>query len=242
MIINEEWASRIRTFFRFSREESISLMLAILIAGFLFSIRFPGEVFTVQSWFYYFTLSVIIAAISIIVKVSSQKIQALKHGYYAEFHVLWVALGASFILGILTRGYLPLLFLGIISTSFMVRQRLGEFRYGYSFEDNARLVLNGVITCLTLATLFALGSFLFPSNYFFETGIIFNLVLAVCTIIPIPKLDGMTLLFGSRFLFFVGLGAIILYSVLLLSSTKIGLVLAISIGVINKIINLLWTA
>ena len=242
MIMNDEWTARIQSFFRFSREELISLAAAILLAGFLFSLRFPGEVFTVQSWFYHFILTLIIAAVSIIAKISSQKIQALKHGYYAEFHIVWVALVASLLIGIFSRGYLPLLFLGVISTSFMVRQRLGEFRYGYSFEDNAKLVQDGIITCLTMATLFGLGSFLFPGNWFFETGIIFNLVFAVCSLIPIPKLDGMTLLFGSKFLFFVSIAAIVLFSVLLLSSTKIGLVLAITIGVVNKIINLLWTA
>ncbi len=242
MIMNEEWTARIQSFFRFSREELISLGSVVLLGGFLFSLRFPGDVFTVQNWFYHFFLALIIASISILAKVSSQKIQALKHGYYAEFHVVWVALIVSLIIGIFSRGYLPLLFLGVITTSFMVRQRLGEFRYGYSFEDNAKLVLDGVTTCLTLATVFALGSFLFPSNFFFETGIIFNLVLAVCSIIPIPKLDGMTLLFGSKFLFLVAVSAITLYSVLLLSSTKIGLVLAITIGVVNKIINILWTA
>lgn len=242
MIINEEWSARIKTFFRFSREEFISLAAAVFLGGFLFSLRFPGETFTVQSWFFYFFLALVVAAISIVAKVSSQKIQALKHGYYAEFHVVWVALIASLLIGIFSRGYLPLLFLGVVTTSFMVRQRLGEFRYGYSFEDNAKLILDGITTCLTLATIFAVGSFLFPSNFFFETGIIFNLVLAICTILPIPKLDGMTLLFGSKFLFFAGLGGIVLYCVLLLSSTKIGLVLAITIGVINKIFNLLWTA
>ncbi|MAG60962.1 hypothetical protein CL619_04200 [archaeon] len=242
MIMNEEWAARIQSFFRFSKEEIISLGIAILLASFLFSLRFPGDVFTFQSWFFYFILTLVVAAISIVARISSQKIQALKHGYYAEFHLVWAALIASLLIGIFSRGYLPLLFLGVITTSFMVRQRLGEFRYGYSFEDNAKLVLDGVVTNLTLATIFALGSFMFPGNYFFETGIIFNLVFAVCTIIPIPKLDGMTLLFGSKFLFFVGIGAIFLYSILLLSSTKIGLVLAISIGIINKIINLLWTA
>lgn len=242
MIINEEWSSRIRNFFRFSKEECVSLISAIIVAGFLFSLRFPGEIFSFQRWLYYFLLALIIATISIITKISSQKIQALKHGYYVEFNVLWVALIISILVALFTRGYLPLLFLGAISTSFMVRQRIGEFRYGFSFEDNARLILDGVITCLRLATLFALGSFMFPSSFFFKTGIIFNLVLAICSIIPIPKLDGMSLLFGSHFLFAIALGSIVLYSILLLSSTKIGLVLAIAIGVINKIISLLWTA
>jgi|APSaa5957512535_1039671.scaffolds.fasta_scaffold25022_4 Zn-dependent protease len=242
MIMNEEWAARIRDFFRFSREEMISLGVVILIGGFLFSLRFPGEIFTIQSWTYHFILAALVAAISIVIKTASQKMQALKHGYYAEFHIVWIAVIASLLIGIFSRGYLPVLFFGAISTSFMVRQRLGEFRYGYSFEDNANLILNGITTCLTLATIFALGSFLFPDSYFFTTGIIFNLVLAACTLVPIPKMDGLALLFGSKFLFTVGVGSVILYSLLLLSGTKIGLVLAIMIGVINKIVSLLWTA
>ncbi len=242
MIMNEEWAARIKEFFRFSREELISISAATVVGGFLFSLRFPGDTFTIQSWLYYFILALIIAGISIFAKVSSQKTQALKHGYYAEFHVVWAALIASLLIGLFSRGYLPLLFLGVVTTSFMVRQRLGEFRYGYSFEDNAKLISDGIITCLTLATIFAIGAFIFPGSFFFETGILFNLVFAACTLIPIPKLDGVTLLFGSKFLFMVDIAGVVLYSILLLSGTKIGLVLAIVIGIINKIINLLWTA
>lgn len=242
MIINEEWAARIKTFFRFSKEELISLGVAIFVGGFLFSLQFPEEVFTFHAWIYYFILALLVSTISFFWKVSTQKMEALKHGYYAEFHVIWVAVAITLLIGILSRGYLPILFLGVVSTSFMVRQRLGEFRYGYSFEDNSRIIKDGIITNLVAATVFAFGAFMFPGSFFFETGIIFNLVLALCTILPIPRLDGMTLLFGSKFLFFLSLGAIVLYSILLLSSTKIGLVIAITIGVIAKIISLLWTA
>jgi hypothetical protein len=63
--------------------------------------------------------------------------------------------------------------------------------------------------------------------------------MAFCSLIPLPQLDGLSIFFGSRSMYVVGWVIALLGAILLLSRTKIGLILAITIGSIMGIFYIL---
>ena len=88
---------------------------------------------------------------------------------------------------------------------------------------------------LILAVFFAIGLYLMPQSYFFEKGLFLNLIMAGCSLIPLPKLDGLMILFSSRVIycltaFTVLLAWALLWVLLKLTGTKIGIIIAIVIG------------
>jgi len=154
--------------------------------------------------------------------------------------VWWVGLLISLIIAFATFGRLPLIFFGAMVTSFAVRQRIGEFRYGFSVISNAMISYWGVMANLVLAIFFGLANYLSP-NYFFQKGLLLNVLMAVCSLLPAPQMDGLNMFFGSRTLYYVGVVLTILAAILLLTKTFFGLIVAIVIAVLyGGVAFLIW--
>jgi len=236
----QELIERVKDFYRFSWQELSGLIVAIIVTGFIFSFRDWGvEQFDLIIGLKNFIFVTFIAAISFIFRLSAQKIYGLSEGHKPEFKVWWTGLLVSLVIAFFSFGKLPLIFAGTMVSSFMVRQRLGEFRYGFSYRINGMIAMFGILGNLILAILFAIGVYAYPESFFFSKGLWLNLIMAFCAVLPLPQLDGLNIFFGSRFLYGVAIFAIALMAVLLLTKTMFGLISAIIIGAIIAIIYVL---
>jgi Zn-dependent protease len=110
----------------------------------------------------------------------------------------------------------------------MVKQRLGEFRYGFDFAQNSVIGLWGVWGNLIAATLFGIGWMAFPQSYVFGKGVTLNLIMAACSLIPLPQLDGLSIFWGSRLNWVMGILTVAVAAILLMSRSKPGLIIAIA--------------
>ena len=240
MVRGEELRARIKDYFTFEKQELAILIPAIFITAFMFSFKDWGEE-SFQFWTGLGNLIVvsIIVAVSFFVRFSSQKIYALKEGYVAQFKGWWAGILIALVLTLVTNGRAPLVLIGGVVSSLMIRHRLGEFRYGFSYLDNAKISYHGVIANLILALFFAVGLYFFPENYFFSKGLLFNWIMALCAAFPLPQLDGLNIYFGSRAYYYVTLALVAIFGILLLTQTKIGLVLAVFITAVAAIVGLL---
>jgi hypothetical protein len=241
-----ELRHRIKRFLRFSKQELSTIVIATLIMGFIFSFRDWGDTtFNLSMGLTHLILTVLIVFVSIIFKLTCQKLYALSTGYKAEFKVWWAGLIIALVFAFITKGIVPLVLTGTIVTSFMVKQRLGEFRYAHNYEENAMAAQWGVYGALIMAMIFAIGLLYFPESYFFNMGVFFNLVMAASALIPIPQLDGLTIIWGSKLYYIIGITLSLLSPLLLLSykinlvPQKVGLITAIVIGSISGIIYML---
>ena len=231
MVSKQELWARIKEFLRFSQQETRGLLLAIILTGFIFSFRDWGtEKFNLTLGLQHLFIAVAVVAVSILLRIACQKIYALSQGYNAEFKVWWTGLLIMLILAFISLGRLPVILVGTVVSSLMVKQRLGEFRYGFSYKDNAIIAGWGVYGNLIAALFFALGLHAFPQSYFFGKGVVLNLVMAFFSLLPLPQLDGLQIYFGSRMMYYLGIGLVLLAGVLLLSKTTIGLITAVVIG------------
>lgn len=240
MVRGEELRARIKDYFTFEKQELAILIPAIFITAFMFSFKDWGEE-SFQFWTGLGNLIVvsIIVAVSFFVRFSWQKIYALKEGYVAQFKGWWTGILVALVLTLVTNGRAPLVLIGGVVSSLMIRHRLGEFRYGFSYLDNAKISFQGVIANLILALFFAVGLYLFPENYLFSKGLLFNWIMALCAAFPLPQLDGLNIYFGSRAYYYVTLALVAIFGILLLTQTQIGLVLAVFITAVAAIVGLL---
>mgnify|MGYP000359667414 CR=1 FL=1 len=228
MVNPKELRSRVKKFFHFSKQEIIGLVPAILVTAFIFSFRdWGGDQLSVSVGLTHLFIMAIITAITFFFRLSFQKIFALSEGYEAEFKVWWAGLIISLVLIFVTLGFVPLVLSGTLVVALRVKQRLGEFRYGFSHKDNAIINFIGIAGNMLLAILFAIGNFFIPETFFFTKGLILNLVMGVTLLLPLPQLEGLNIFFGSRTLYFTAIPLVILNSLLLLSGTKIGLIISI---------------
>ncbi len=231
MVNRLELYARIKEEFRFSWEEVSGLIIATLITGFIFSFKdWGGDQFNLLIGIKNLLSVIFITAVAFFFHCSCQKVYGLSTGHKVEFKLWWTGIMIALVLAFVTMGRLPLILVGGVTTSFMVRQRLGEFRYGPSWKANGLIGIWGILGNLILAVIFAVGLYLLPQNYFFQKGLILNLIMAGCNLIPLPKLDGLMILFSSRVFYFLTAFGVLLAAVLLATGTKIGLIIAIVIG------------
>lgn len=233
--------ARLKNHFRFNQAELSGLAMAVLVVSLILSLGDWGaEKFTPMVWLKAFILSLIIVSISILFRTSCQKLYALSQGYRADFKVWWLGLGISLVLTLLARAKFPIVLIGTVAAVFMVRQRLGEFRYGFSYWNNAIIALWGILGSLIIAAVFAWLEFFFPENIFFSKGIIFNLAYSVFALLPFPQLEGLNIFFGARFLYVVALLAVLIAGALLLVGTwwslMIGTIGGIIVGAVYVLI------
>ncbi|PIN76794.1 hypothetical protein COV17_01055 [Candidatus Woesearchaeota archaeon CG10_big_fil_rev_8_21_14_0_10_36_11] len=237
MVNIKELGNRVLEFYRFSWQEISGLLAAVLITAFIFSFRDWGsEQFEFIVGITNFITLIFIGAISFVFRISCQKIYALSQGYKAEFKIWWVGLVIALVLAFISLGRVPFILIGGIVASFMIKQRLGEFRYGFSYHQNGIASLWGILGNLILAIGFAVGLYYSPQNYFFSKGLMLNIIMGFCALLPLPQLDGLNIYFGSRMMYYIAIVTVLLASVLLLTRTKWGLIIAIILGSMAGII------
>ena len=233
MVSRQELWSRMQVDFHFSKQELVGLIVGMLVFGFIFSFRDWGEEgFNLAVGLTHFITAALVAGISLLFRLSCQKIYGLAEGHKPEFKIWWTGMLISLILAFVTVGRVPLVLWGGAFTSFMVRQRLGEFRYGFSYWANGMVGYWGPMGNILLALICAFLGYYFPESYFFQKGLVFNMIMALCSFIPLPQLDGMTIFLGSRGLYYTGVVLTFVALVLLLTKTAAGLVIALAIAAI----------
>ena len=218
--------ARSKEFFTFSTEEMGWLGISAVICAFIFSFRDWGDTtFDASLGLFHFMLLILVCLFSLLVRFTAQKMKALSLGYLAEFKIWWTGLVISLALTFVSMGKFSIILVGGVSVAFMVRQRLGEFRYGFSYQQNGEIGFTGIMTNLLLAFVFGIGLYLFPTSYLFEKAMWFNLAMGFFSFIPLIQLDGLSIFFGSREMYFGGLLMFILGSVLIATQSKVGLIL-----------------
>ncbi len=233
MVNFKELGSRIKVDFSFSRQEIVGLSVAVLVTGFVFSFRDWGvEEFNLTVGLRNFLLTTSLAAITFFFRASCQKIYGLIEAHQAQLKIWWPGLLISLVVAFVSFGRIPLVLLGAMVPAFAVRPRLGEFRYGFSYWVNGIIAYWGIMANLILAILFAFGSYFAPDNYFFTKGLWLNIIMAFCSLLPLPQLDGINIFFGNRWLYYIGIALVLLAAVLLLTKTLFGIVFAAVAGLI----------
>lgn len=235
---------KVKKYFMFSKEELKSLVIAILILGFVIGFDDGSETFEFMNWLRNLFSSILIVTLAIFAREVGHRVHALQTGYRAEIKLWWVGLIGSLVMAVISFGKIPILIYGGIVVHFMERHRIGYFRQWQSYGDMGIIALMGSLMNLLLAFFFKLFLFM-PNTALIEKAIMVNVLMASINMLPIPPLDGSMVLFASRSVYVYTFSLIIVASALImfasLTVTIIGaiviaalMLLAFSIMVENK--------
>ena len=219
---------RIKRYYRFTANEIRGLVIAILAVAFIISFKEWGTAnFDFSAGLYNLFNSVLIVALSILVHDFGQRMWGLSIGYRVEFKLWSFGLIAGLVIAFVSNGNLWI----IVPSGFMLHHlaahRLGWFRYGINYFGQAMVALAGPLFSLMLIILLRVLSIL-SSNPLIHKAIIFNVVYAITSLLPIPPLDGSKVYFGSRMLYAFVLPAIFVSTILMVVNVPILLSLVLS--------------
>ena len=209
--------SRINTYFTFSRLEIRNLIISILVVGFIVGFDDKKPSGSLGFWVFNLINSILIVSLAFIVHEAGHRLSGLVAGYRAEYKVWWYGLLIGLILTIISRGQLWVILPGGYMCDMMQRARLGRFRYGINYFTLGLIGYMGGLFNIILAMIFKFMLYIpfFADNALIEKAILVNVAYAIYSLLPLPGLDGINVLFASRIAYVSLYSALIVASVLL---------------------------
>ena len=124
-----DWVDRIKRYYKFTRSESVWLLVSVLVMAFIAGFRFEGESFVLSVFLSNFALSVVAVALAVFVHESAHRIFGLNMGYKTEFKPFLYGLVAGVILAFMTYGKVIFLAYSGVLLNIIEKHRLGYFIY-----------------------------------------------------------------------------------------------------------------
>jgi hypothetical protein len=205
----EEWHDIVDKTKRYSNltpSELRNVIVTILVLAFIIAFREFNLINIVSS--------LIIVSLSILIHLLAQRITGLSIGYLTEYKIWSFGLLFAIIVAFVSNGVVWLLIPGGIIIHHLAGHRIGFARYGLNYLGIGMIALWGSVASIFLAIFFKIVYAVFPLAILHK-AMIFNIALAVYTMLPIPPLNGSRLFFGSRMIYIfsiasIGGGAILL--------------------------------
>ena len=190
--------------------EFTGIFLLVLALGFVVGFNDQSPVFEVAHWSLNLIFSLVIVFIAMFLPAIVQKLVGLQMGFKVDIKIWYIGVVIALMALFVSGGIYGLWFLAAtgITLHMMERHRLGYFRYGLGLWSIGWVSLFGSLTNFFLAIIFRIFN-AFAPNPFFEKAILVNVLFAVCTMLPIPPLNGLNVLRASRFFYFLAFAGII---------------------------------
>ena len=229
---------KIRRYYKFTSYEVRGLFISILAIAFIISFKEWGSSgFNPTEGFFNLFNAILIVALSILVHDAGQRIWGLAIGYRIEFRMWTFGLVAALALAFVSNGSIWLIVPGSFMLHHLAGHRLGFFRYGINYVGQAMVALAGPLFTLMLI-IFLKVLYVFSPNLLIEKAIMFNVVYAITSMLPIPTLDGGKIFFGSRMIYAFVFPAMVFATILMIVKIPVflALVLSLLVGVVLWIV------
>ncbi len=229
---------KINRYYKFSKHEVRGMIFSILAVAFIISFKEWGtDTFDPAAGIFNLFNAILIVALAFLVHDAGQRIWGLAIGYQVEYKAWTFGLLFALTIAFITNGRFWLIIPGGFLMHHLAGHRLGFFRYGVNYVGQAMVALAGPLFTLMLLIFLKIIYAIFP-NPLVEKAIMFNVVYAITSMLPIPPLDGSKIMFGSRMIYAFTFPAIAVACILMIVKIPIffALVLSLLVGVI------LWIA
>ncbi len=243
-----EFKDRIKRYVRFSKDEIKALLIASIAFGFMLSFKGWGiEQFDIAAGITNWLLATVIALGGVFTGMLAHKIGAAYLGFRAECKLWSYGIIIGLVLVFVTRG--NFWFLAAIGTVYhhLAVHRLGFFRYGLNYWDQAKAAFVGPLANILLAALIkiiATGSIVIPiglaGSPLVEKAILFNLWYAIFNMLPIPPLDGTVAFYASRTWYVFIFGCILGYSLLVIGAGVYSMFATLAGGIVLVVLYYLF--
>ncbi|MBI4438312.1 hypothetical protein HY640_00095 [Candidatus Woesearchaeota archaeon] len=214
MIEPYNWLSEIKRYYGFSRSELKWLLLSVVVMAFIVGFDDGRPEFNALFWGFNFLLSLVAVAIAVFVHESAHRITGIEQGYKTSFKPSLYALIAGLIISFMSYGKVVFLAYGTCFINIIEKHRLGYFRYQLGYFHLGTTTLMGPLANMLAAVVF--HALPLVPDALREKIVWVNILVALTSFLPVPGLDGPQILYASRWLYFLVLGAMIALSVFML--------------------------
>ena len=231
----------------FSRKEVGSLLIGAVVLGVVFGFDDKQPVFELGFWLMNLFVVMLVAFLSLVLYEAGHKAVASRLGCSSTAE-LWCARrfslaeqypplrkgGSGFPLGAAIPLLLTLLSRGVVKCAAVMvsritpdpRKRLGREFVRLSEFDEARIALSGPLVAVVVA---AFGKMVLGSSLLGIQVVSMNALLALWNMVPVPRLDGMKVYFGSPLLYTFSL-AFMVVALIMLRVAHAGAALALGLA------------
>lgn len=245
----------LKKYFTFSNSEIWNLILIIFIYGSILGYNDGYEKFYWARWSFNYFTSLLMVAIVLLTHEVGRKAMAIKKGYTVEFQPWWRMVVVSSVLAFFSNGIIEVLLpaTGMFITHHK-KLRIGKFRFGQNYYDNAFIAFFGCYANILMAIFLKAFSFL-PNQELILTLMQLNIWYAIINLLPLDivfvlwrlekadirkhpaPFDGTYMFYASRIFYAFCIGTIILTSFILsffniLASVIIGVFLGILVSIV----------
>ena len=218
---------RLKREFRFSSREIELLIITALVTAIILSFRMWGEgsIVDINSGIESMILFSIFSFIALIIHFSGEKIYAAWKGLEVKYTINHVGLGIAIFIAVLFNGFLFILAPGYLEVKVKEKARLGKWRYRPYIREYGYLANFGIFANLLVVII--LGAFI--DNSFIEKLVRANILIALFSLIPAPRYDGLHMFFGDWYNYAFMAGFTIAFTVIFY---QIGIITAIIGGIL----------
>jgi hypothetical protein len=246
------WYS-VRENYSFSGKELRELFWTSLAFAFILTAyfkKFLQKPVILEDAVFFFVVVLIFSLVALYIHVAMQKLVGIKLGYKVTYSYWLNGILICVFLSLLTFGMVPILSTlilpGAVTMEHLPKLRLGKFRYGTNTKDIARVSLAGPLSHVVLVMILGILYFASGKSEIIFTFILINLLLAIYSMLPLPKIDiptrmnsaadGLGVFFFSRTIYVLCLVTIIAYAILIWIATIFSFITALAIGIVVSII------
>jgi hypothetical protein len=232
---------RVRTHYKFTKQERNELIIAAIICAFILTFRKWGSTtFDAAQGITNLIVAFVALCVLLFIHISAQKLIAIKLGYEATYSYWLNGLFAGIIISFVTYGYLPVLLVGTVTIAHVERLRLGRFRYGLNYKDLAKISFAGplasIAVILVLQPFFNLAGAGAGFHQLITDLIWMNVLLTVYALLPFKNTTGLNIIVSSRIAYVFCLAFAIIFSLLVLAANLFNVILALVLAVLTTII------
>ncbi|MBI2133282.1 hypothetical protein HYU11_01220 [Candidatus Woesearchaeota archaeon] len=205
MIDAYNWIDKVRRYVSFSRDELKWLAVSIVLMGFIVGFNDGREKFEIGPWLINLMISMAAVSLAVFPHEIVHRIVGLEQGYKTSFRPFFYGLLAGLILSFMSYGKIIFLAYGNAFINIIEKHRLGYFRYQLGYFHYGTVSLMGPVTNILLAIFFKTMTFL-PEPLVHKLVIV-NILLGLTMMLPLPGMDGLQVLYASRWVYFLSYGA-----------------------------------
>ncbi|MBN2881650.1 hypothetical protein JXM83_06395 [Candidatus Woesearchaeota archaeon] len=218
--------------FKFDKKEVAIVLIVALVIGFITSFTkwgsdaTPDVVVGLSNLF----ISTIISLVILLMFISVTKFTAIKRGYDVKIETSPIMIFISIMVSFISYGVVWFFPIMGLSISHNKKLRLGMFRYEANLKEMSMISFVGPFAILLMSFFFKIFMNMAQiDSFWFAESIKIATFLAVYTMLPLPKMNGLHIIFDSREKYFMYFGTIIglSLSVLLIDNLLLALVIAI---------------
>src|SRR3989344_5237760 len=245
----------IKKHFRFGKEETIHLIISILVVGFILSFRYWGGAdVDYQSGFYNLVGLTLVGAFSLLIHMSVPKVMAIKQGATVSYRLWPLGVLLSLVACFVSNGWFVLLLLGGINFSSLYYHLLGREFQELTMKARIKVAFSGIFSNLLLAAFFKYLIIAGKTNLFIEKAFVLNLLLAFYSVLPLfqwervfayksshVNLDGFHIFYASKPLWLFSIIFVLLFILLIIKFNALfSLVFSALIGMAIALIYLYY--